>query len=240
MVEHGIILSGGLGTRLAPLTNYYNKQMIPLYKRFIIDYPIDTLKSMGVKNLTVILGGEHFNQIISHLKDGDDIGLNINYIFQKKPAGIAQAINLAKDLMGNNKFAVSLGDNFFENPISLKNSNKAQIMLYKHQELNRFGVASLKDNEIIKIEEKPKVIDNNFDNYAITGCYVFDSMFFEYFKSLKPSHRNEFEIVDIIQHYLDDNNLDYTMIDGLWSDAGTHDAINYLNNYLYLKEKGIK
>ncbi len=238
-VSHGIILAGGFGTRLAPLTNLFNKHMVPLYNKFIIDYPIQTLKSIGVEHLTVVLGGAHYSQVVSYLEDGSKYGLNINYVYQGKPMGISQGINLCKNSIGNNKFAVVLGDNIFEKGISFKDCDGSQIVLSNHHNLNRFGVASIIDNKVDKIEEKPKEIDfsNGRQNYAITGCYLFDSNFFEYFKDLKPSARGEYEITDIIKRYNEDNKLNFTFVDGLWSDAGTHESVNFLNNFFYYKDR---
>lgn len=237
MINHGIILCGGLGTRLRS-QKIFNKHLIPVHGKFILDYPLDSLRAMGVSNLTAIVGAPHHSQIMNYLSDGSDHGFNINYRYQAHPAGIAQAINLCKnDIKPGEKFVVILGDNIYDGPIKLKKSDKAQIILCKHEELNRFGVCSIKNNEIIKIEEKPKVIDQTCENFAVSGCYLFDYKFFDYFKEVKPSARNEYEITDIISLYLKDNNLDYTFFDGLWSDAGVHSTINYLNNYFYQKEK---
>lgn len=235
-IKDGIILTGGSGSRLAPINSIYNKQLFPIHSKFLIDYPIATLKNFGVENLTVILGSNHSGQIIEYLKDGSAFNLNINYIYQKEPRGISQAISLCERFV-NNKFAVILGDNVYEEPITLNESDNAQIVLTKHKELERFGVASIKDNLIESIVEKPKSLDHNFENYAVTGCYVFDKLFFDFFKSTKPSDRNEFEIVDIIKLYLLANKLDYTIINGEWIDAGTFSAINYVSNLFYNKEK---
>lgn len=238
-ISHGIILAGGFGTRLAPLTSLYNKHMVPLYNRFIIDYPIKTLKSIGVNYLTVVLGGDHYSQVVSYLKDGSSFDLDINYVYQSKPSGIAQAINLCKNSINNNRFAVILGDNIFENDILFKDSEQSQIVLSSHHNLNRFGVATICEDKIIKIEEKPKelLLFDNYKNYAITGCYLFDYNFFDFFKNLQPSPRGEYEITDIILQYHKNNNLDYIFTDGLWSDAGTHESVNFLNNFFYYKNR---
>lgn len=239
-IKSGIILAGGFGTRLRPQTNLYNKHLLPIHDRFIIDYPLDTLKQMGVINLTVVLGGPHFSQIVSHIKDGNHLGMQVNYIYQDQPIGIAQAINLCERFVSqDDHFAVVLGDNIFENPIKLnKNcSTGAQIVLSDHPELERFGVASIKNAKIVKIEEKPKVIDPAYHNYAITGCYIFDRQFFRYFAGLQPSARGEYEITDVINCYSEDNDLGYSFSEGLWSDAGTHSSINKINNFFYQKEQ---
>lgn len=237
-IKSGIILAGGTGSRLAPLNNMFNKHMVPVYNKFIIDYPLETLKNLGVKNITVVLGGNHFSQIVSHIKDGSHLGMQINYVYQDKPAGIAQAINLCERFVSqDDNFVAMLGDNIFENAIKLNTTchTGAQVVLHKHPELNRFGVASIKNNKIIKIEEKPRVIDPILYNYAITGCYIFDRQFFKYFSDLRPSSRGEFEITDIINSYNKDFDLGYSFVDGMWSDAGTHESINFVNNYFYQK-----
>ncbi len=236
-INSGIILAGGTGSRLAPLNDLFNKHMIPVYNKFIIDYPLDTLKNLGVKNVTVVLGGSHFSQVVSHVKDGSHLGMSVNYVYQDKPLGIAQAINLCeKYVVQSDKFVTILGDNIFENSIKLnENSYGAQIVLHNHQDLHRFGVAGLNGNKIISLNEKPKVIDEGLSNYAITGCYIFDNDFFRYFQSLKPSARGEYEIIDIIRLYHADQNLRYSFVDGMWSDAGTHESINFVNNFFYNK-----
>ena len=233
-ISNGILLAGGAGTRLAPITDYYNKHMVPIKNKFIIDYSIETIKNIGITNLTVVLGGAHFAQVVSHLKDGSLHGLNINYCFQNEPKGIAQAVSLCQRFVADDdKFVLMLGDNLFENKIQFIDSSKlAQIVLCKHDELLRFGVASIQYTEIVKIEEKPKVIDNTFDNFAITGCYLFDQKFFEYYKLIKPSARNEFEIAHIIDLYNKNDELGYILADGWWQDAGSFDSIQIVNKLL--------
>lgn len=242
-MKNGIILAGGTGSRLSPLTQVVNKHLLGINGKFIIDYPINTLKQMGVENVTVILGGAHFSQIVGYLQDGTRYGMNFNYVYQGEPKGIAHAISLCKKQMSNdNVFAVVLGDNIFENKIdfNLKSpsvlNTDAKIVLYNHPELTRFGVASIKDGEIVKIQEKPQSIDQNYDNYAITGCYQFTDYYFDFFEEIKPSLRGEYEITDIIHLYNKEKKLSWTMADGLWSDAGTHSSISYVNNYFYNKK----
>jgi glucose-1-phosphate thymidylyltransferase len=242
-MKNGIILAGGTGSRLFPLTHVVNKHLLGVNGKFVIDYSINTLKNMGCEDVTVILGGAHFSQVVGYLQDGARYGLNLNYVYQGEPKGIAHAINLCKRFVYDDAdFSVILGDNVYENTISWNNPNwrnqpKAQIVLAEHPELNRFGVASFdSNNEIVKIEEKPKNLDPNLTNLAITGCYLFTPEYFEYFKQIKPSPRGEYEITDIINKYLDDGNLSWTKIDGLWSDAGTHESIAYVNNYFYNKK----
>lgn len=236
-IRSGIILAGGTGSRIAPLSDVFNKHLIPIYNKFVIDYPIETLRNIGVTNLTVVLGGPHFNQIVSYLKDGSQFGMFINYIYQIRPIGIAQAINICQPYI-DEKFAVILGDNIFEKPIKFSDCNKsAQIVLHKHKELHRFGVASYKDNVLVSLEEKPKAINYDYENYAITGCYLFDKQFFDFYNTLKPSARGEYEITDIIRLYAENNDLGCVYSDGEWLDAGTHESINYTNNFFYNKKK---
>jgi glucose-1-phosphate thymidylyltransferase len=248
-MKNGIILAGGTGSRLFPLTHVVNKHLLGVNGKFILDYPINTLKQMGVENLTVVLGGNHFSQIVDHLKDGSSVGMKINYVYQGEAKGIAHAINLCEPYVDfGSQFAVILGDNIFENPINFfwdddesgtegYGKEHAEIVLHRHPELNRFGVATVdQSRKIIKIEEKPKVIDVNNDNYAITGCYLFNRRFFEYFRYIRPSARGEYEITDILQAYHNDKTLHFKFTDGLWSDAGTHESIAYVNDYFYKKQ----
>lgn len=237
-MKNGIILAGGTGSRLYPLTHVVNKHLLGVNGKFILDYPINTLKQMGCENVTVIMGGNHFSQVVDHLKDGSDYGMNFNYVYQGKAKGIAHAISLCQKYVVEGDFAVILGDNIYENPINFHDEAYcAQIVLHKHPELNRFGVASIKGNKIVKMEEKPNIIDLNYDNYAITGCYKFNYKFFHYFNEIKPSARGEYEIVDIISAYHRDNLLSWVPVDGVWSDAGTHESIGFINNFFYQKDK---
>lgn len=245
-MKNAILLSGGNGTRLQPLTSVVNKHLLGLNGKFIIDYPINTLKQLGCKDVTVVLGGAHYAQVAGYLGDGSRYGLNLNYVYQGEPKGIAQAISLCKRFVADDSdFSVILGDNVFEQAPRWSNPNwktapRAQIMLANHPDLTRFGVASIDDDKkIVKIEEKPKELDHNFHNYAISGCYLFTPKFFDYFQDLKPSARGEYEITDIIRRYQEEDNLSYSYVNGLWSDTGTHESIGYVNHYFYQKEHGI-
>jgi glucose-1-phosphate thymidylyltransferase len=234
----GIILTGGTGSRLLPQTKLFNKHMLSLNERFIIDYPLASLKHLGVTDLIVVLGGNHFSQVVDYIKNGEEFGFNsTNYVYQEKPSGIAQAINLCQPFIKGN-FSVILGDNIYECPLtwSSADDSHAQIMLANHSDLTRFGVASIKNNKIVNIVEKPKTLNQNWLNLAISGCYFFTPQFFDYFKNLQPSARGEYEITDIISKYLEHGKLTYSMVHGLWSDAGTHESINFINNYFYQKK----
>tara|TARA_R110000868_G_scaffold99024_5_gene272684 strand:- start:3003 stop:3740 length:738 start_codon:yes stop_codon:yes gene_type:complete len=233
MIKNAILLAGGSGTRLRPFTNLYSKQLLYLSGKAVIDYPIQTLVDLGIKNLTITLGSSFAGQIIEYCGDGTKYGININYVYQGNPEGISQAINICKKYVADeNNFLVILGDNWFEKPIQLID-NSAKIFLSKHEKLESFGVASIFNNKIINIEEKPKLINTNYLNYAITGLYSFDQKYFDYFQKTKKSNRQEYEIVDIINQYLNDDKLNYQLIDGEWNDAGTIENLNYLNYKLY-------
>lgn len=248
-MKNGIILAGGTGSRLYPLTHVVNKHLLGVDGKFIIDYPINTLKQMGVENITVIMGGNHFSQVVSYLQDGSRYGVNFNYVYQGEAKGIAQAINLCKrQVADEDQFAVILGDNIFEHPIEwskaqISQGKTAQIVLdadkMNHPDLKRFGVATIGNGWLINsIVEKPQTLDLNVCNYPITGCYLFDQKYFEYFKNLEPSARGEFEVVDIMRQYLEAGSLgEIWHQNGLWSDAGTHESIAYVNDYFYNKNK---
>jgi glucose-1-phosphate thymidylyltransferase len=243
MSKKGILLSGGNGTRLLPLTSVVNKHLLGLNSKFIIDYPIETLKQLGCEDITIVLGGNHYSQVVGYLGDGSRYGLNFSYVYQAEPKGIAQAIALCKNHVSNSNFSVVLGDNIFDGNLSWNKNvseDTAQIMLAKHPSLERFGVASLDDTgKIMSLEEKPSYLDNNYNNYAVSGCYLFTPAFFDYFSELKPSARGEYEVVSIIERYLKDNKLSYSKTNSIWSDAGTHESLGYLNHFLYQKEHGI-
>jgi glucose-1-phosphate thymidylyltransferase len=231
-VSNAVLLCGGFGSRLMPATNHYNKALIPLNEHFVIDYPINTLVKMGIKHITVILGGDHFADIVSYLKDGEQFGVEINFVYQKEANGIAAAINLAKPYVEHEEsFTVLLGDNIYSEPIKWSDKYAdgfAQIALAVSSDLNRFGVASIDhehNDRIVKIDEKPKTLDDSFSHYAISGCYKFNRDYFSMFKRLKKSQRNEFEIVGILQQYLDRKELLHTFVNGVWADAGTWESI---------------
>lgn len=239
MIKNAIMLAGGLGTRLFPYTIYCSKHLLGVAGKPLIDYPINALTQMGVENLTIVVGSSFSGQILDYIRSGDRFGLNINYVYQSKPEGIAQAINLCKRFVADDdQFVVILGDNWFNEPIYWNNHpDVAQLQLiYNHPELKRFGVAvfdkSKPTSGIIKIEEKPQIIDPRYEYYAISGCYRFNQKYFDYFKNLTKSLREEYEIVDIIKQYHKDDKLSCVIYNGDWIDAGTHEAINYLNKKL--------
>lgn len=234
MIKQGIILCGGEGTRLRPMTEHYNKALVNINGKFIIDFPLHTLLKLGIRDLIVVLGGSHFAQIVSYIKDGKKLGFNsVSYVYQNEPTGISQAISLCENLIHDEQFAVILGDNVFEGDVKFDLSGRygSQIVLHKNNELHRFGVASIEGDKIVKIEEKPKSLDTNYINYAITGLYLFDFNFWSYFKQTKKSARGEFEITNIMEKYHQVGALGYAITHSLWKDAGTHETVQFLNDY---------
>jgi glucose-1-phosphate thymidylyltransferase len=227
-INSAILLAGGKGTRLGKFSTISNKHLHPVGEKLVLDYSIHTAKSMGIKNLTVVLGGNFFDKIVSVLKDGSDYGLNINYVYQREASGIAQAINLCKEYVRDEIFGVVLGDNAFQKPIKFQDTKNAQIVLNQssYLDLHNFGVVSIYNGMVMSFEEKPKLLASGMDNYAITGAYIFNQKYFDYFKNLSPSKRNEYEIVDIIKQYQTNNELSYNIQDGWWSDLGSPSSIS--------------
>lgn len=227
-MRNGILLTGGTGSRLLPATQTTNKHLLDVCGRMLIDYPIETLRRMGVENLTVIVGSSHSGQILDYLRDGAAHGLRVAYLYQSEPRGISHAFNLARrEVSDDNQFVCLLGDNWFEQPIGpTVKPDRAQIILNAHPELKRFGVATLDgQNRIVRLEEKPRRLSTRHRQLAITGCYVFDHRYFDFFARTTPSARNEYELVDVIRQYHDAGALDHQTVSGRWIDAGTHASL---------------
>ena len=235
----GILLAGGKGTRLWPLTAVTNKHLVPVGNLPMIEYPLFTFKQMGIKSVGIVTGGEHFQNIAEYLCEYHD-ELKFSFYYQKEAGGIAQALSIAEDLVDDKKFAVILGDNIFENDFydaanEFENSSLgAMLFLKKVPDPKRFGVAEIVNEKIISIEEKPK---NPKSDLAVTGLYFYDSSVFEKIKKLKPSYRNEFEITDVNNLYLKEGKLGYRIMDGFWSDAGTFESRKHCEEFI---EKGLE
>jgi glucose-1-phosphate thymidylyltransferase len=236
VITDAILLTGGNGTRLKRFSKVVaNKHLFPIEDKLVIDYSINTIKKLAIKNLTVILGGDYYSQIVDVLQDGAGLGLNINYVLQSSPVGIAQAINLCEPFIKSERFAVVLGDNCFQLPISYnKASNNAEVFLNNSNniDLHQFGVMSIFNDIIMSIEEKPTILAAGIKHYAITGCYIFNKKYFEYFKNLKMSARGEFEITGIIEQYAKNKELNYSIQPGWWSDMGTLSSIDKVRELL--------
>lgn len=237
----GVILAGGLGKRLYPLTKITNKHLLPVYSKPMIYYPIQTLVDAGIKDILIVTGGNHAGEFLRLLGNGAEFGLkHINYTYQDGEGGIADALKLAEHFADNDKVVVMLGDNIIEKDIKKpveefkKQPKGARILLKKVDDPQRFGVAQLKDKEIISIEEKPKKPKSD---YAVTGIYMYDSRVFDIAKTLKPSRRGELEITDVNNAYLELGELEYSMLDGWWTDSGTFDSL-LRANMLAAKREG--
>jgi glucose-1-phosphate thymidylyltransferase len=222
----GVVLAGGTGSRLYPLTKVTNKHLLPVYDKPMIYYPLQTLKSMGCDEIIIVSGREHCGHILSLLGSGLELGLKLSYEIQEEAGGIAQALSLCKQFAGENNIAVCLGDNIFEKPIDLSDFNGgARIFLKEVEDPHRFGVAELsndRDCSVISIEEKPK---NPKSNYCVTGLYLYDNKVFDIISNLKPSNRGELEITDVNNKYIEMNEMSCQFLDGWWSDAGTFESL---------------
>ncbi len=231
----GIILAGGLGTRLYPLTHVTNKHLLPIFDKPMIYYPIQTLVNAGIDEILIVVGGPFCGHFLSVLKNGKDLGIkHLEYAYQEKEGGIAEALFLARDFTDGDNLAVILGDNTTDADISkdVKNfENGARIFLKEVSDPQRFGVPTfdLKNHtKIIKLTEKPKIPDSNF---AVTGLYLYDNQVFDCIKTLKPSKRGELEINDVNNCYLNNGQLKWGKLKGYWKDAGTFQSLLEANTY---------
>ena len=233
MINKGIILAGGSGTRLSPLTKAVNKQLLPIYDKPLIFYPLSILMLTNIKNILLIVNPGQIENFKSLLGNGKRFGIKIQYKIQKKPKGLADAFILGKSFIKKDNVALILGDNFFYGQSltgklekSLTHNVGARIFLKNVKSPENFGVAKIINNKIEKIIEKPKKF---ISSYAITGLYFFDNKVVNYAKKLKPSKRGEIEITDILNHYKNSKNLYYEHIGrgAVWSDAGKiEDMVN--------------
>ncbi len=222
----GIILAGGSGTRLRPLTKITSKQLIPVYDKQMIYYPLQTLVDAGIKDILIIIAPDHAGHFLNLLGSGKEMGLNISYEIQDKPEGLAQAFLIGKNFVGNDDVALILGDNLFEDDFShiIKNfKSGAQVFAKEVTDPERFGVIEFDENKkVLSIEEKPEAPKSNF---AQVGLYVCDNSVIKKAENVKPSPRGELEIVDIIQMYHAENNLSVNLVEGAWFDCGTHESL---------------
>lgn len=232
----GIILHGGHGTRLRPLTHTGPKQLLPIANKPMSQYCVESLKNAGINDIAIVIGGVGSNKVKEYYKNGEKFGVNITYIKQDSPKGIAHAVGLCKEFVGNNKFVVFLGDNIIKNDITnyvkdFENSDaKALILLCKVNNPGQFGVAEIYDGKIKKLIEKPK---NPPSNLAVTGIYFLSPIIFDIIDKLVPSWRNELEIIDALQKLVEENyNLTFDMITDFWKDTGTPEDIIQANKII--------
>ncbi len=220
----GVILAGGMGTRLRPLTFVANKHLLPIYDKPMIMYPIETLKQMGITEILIVSGGENIGKFAEYLKDGSDFGVKINFVVQAKATGIAGALSLAEGFMvPGEKFAVILGDNIFEHAPFPPIGNTCGIVVKKVEDPHAFGV--LHEGKII---EKPKEF---ISDQAVLGLYFYTTNIFEYIRGLKPSERGELEITDVNNYCLTFLPTDIIKYEGVWYDAGSFDSLLEVGNW---------
>ncbi|MBM7645055.1 glucose-1-phosphate thymidylyltransferase [Scopulibacillus daqui] len=228
----GIILAGGTGSRLYPLTKITNKHLLPIGKYPMIYHAINKLKEADIDDILIVTGREHMGDVVNLLGSGQDFNVKFTYKVQDHAGGIAEALGLAETFAGHERMVVILGDNIFQDNIrEYVNKFKAQasgakILVKKVKDPHRFGVAEIAGNYIASIEEKPKYPKSD---YAVTGIYMYDSQVFDIIKSLKPSARGELEITDVNNTYIEKGLLTFDILEGWWTDAGTHPSLYYAN-----------
>ena len=221
----GVVLAGGLGTRLYPLTKVTNKHLLPIYDKPMVYYPIQTLVDAGITDILIVTGGNSAGDFLRLIGNGKDFGLShINYTYQEGEGGIAAALALAQPFAEDDKIVVILGDNVLEQGIGdavrefEKQKRGAKIFLKEVPDPERFGVPHIKDGKVVQIDEKPKKAASQ---YAVIGVYMYDNEVFDIVKTLKPSARGELEITDVNNAYIERGTMTYSIVDGWWSDAGT-------------------
>lgn len=219
----GVILAGGTGSRLAPLTKVTNKHLLPIYDRPMIYYSIEKLKQMEVDSILLISGRGHAGHFLELLGGGAEFGVKLFYEVQEEAGGIAQALSLAEDFVGNEKFVVMLGDNIFEDDLKAAarafeaGNEGAHIFLKSVDAPQSYGVPRFENDRIVEILEKPQTPPSS---YAVTGAYLFNPDVFQVIRSIKPSARGELEITDVNDYYVKQGSMGYTMLSGFWGDCG--------------------
>jgi glucose-1-phosphate thymidylyltransferase len=237
----GVVLAGGTGSRLRPLTKVTNKHLLPVGHKPMIYYPIEKLLDAGIDEILIVTGVEHMGDVVNLLGSGHDFGCRFTYKVQDEAGGIAQALGLAENFARNEPIAVILGDNIFQAGLKKyadnfnKQKNGARIMLKEVDTPQRFGVAEVRDNKILSIEEKPQKPKSN---YAVTGIYFYDAKVFDIIKTLEPSARGELEITDVNNAYIEKGQMEYDILEGWWSDAGTFESLSFVNELV--TNQGIK
>src|SRR6516165_7768055 len=230
----GVVLAGGTGSRLNPLTRVTNKHLLPVYNKPMVNYPIQTLVNAGIHEILLVTGGKNAGDFLRLLGNGKDFGLkHLNYTYQEGEGGIAEALGLAEHFASGESVCVILGDNIIENNIChaveefAKQKTGARILLKEVPDAERFGVAEVRGNYVVGIEEKPRAPKSN---YAVIGVYLYDATVFEKIRRLKPSGRGELEITDVNIFYVQEGTLTYETLAGWWTDAGTFESLLRANN----------
>jgi len=237
----GIVLAGGTGSRLRPLTKVTNKHLLPVGQKPMIFYPIEKLTAIGIEEILIVTGVEHMGDVVSLLGSGKNFGCRFTYKVQDEAGGIAQALALAENFADGYPLAVILGDNIFQANLKsyadkfIAQQLGARILLKQVEYPQRFGVAELYEDRIIGIEEKPEQPNSD---YAVTGIYFYDAAVFDIIRTLRPSDRGELEITHVNQDYIAKDQMAYDIIEGWWTDAGTFESLNRANE-LVAKEPPI-
>ena len=230
----GVILAGGLGTRLYPLTRVTNKHLLPVFDKPMVFYPLQTLVNAGITDILLVTGGQNAGDFLRLLGNGSDFGLkHLNYTYQQGEGGIADALRVAEHFADGQKICVVLGDNLIETNILAarerfeKQQRGAHIILKEASDPERFGVPVLENGRIVRIEEKPKEPKSH---YAVIGIYMYDGTVFDRIRKLQPSARGELEITDVNNQYLEEGTMTHSILDGWWTDAGTLESLLRANN----------
>jgi len=234
----GLVLAGGTGSRLMPLTKVTNKHLLPIGQKPMIYYPIEKLTSISIEQILIVTGVEHMGDVVGLLGSGRNFGCQFTYRVQDKAGGIAEALGLAENFAQGKPLAVILGDNIFEDSLKkyagnfIAQKTGARLLLKKVQYPQRFGVAEISGDKVISIEEKP---EEPKSNYAVTGIYFYDAAVFDIIRTLKPSARGELEITDVNNTYIAKGQLAYDILEGWWTDAGTFDSLKKANELVIKK-----
>jgi glucose-1-phosphate thymidylyltransferase len=230
----GVVLAGGIGSRLFPLTRVTNKHLLPIFNQPMVFYPLQTLVNAGITDIMLVTGGTSAGDFLRLLRNGKDFNLrNLAYAYQEGEGGIADALRLAENFAEGDSICVALGDNILETNIVAgveafrKAGRGAHIFLKQVEHPERFGVPVFEGQRIVRIEEKPALPKSD---YAVTGFYLYDASVFDKIKTLKPSGRGELEITDLNNHYLAEGKLGYSVLEGWWTDAGTFESLLLANN----------
>ena len=230
----GVVLAGGLGSRLKPLTKVTNKHLLPVYNQPMIYYPIQTLINAGIDDIMIVTGGNSAGDFLKLLGNGKNFGLkHLNYTYQEGEGGIADALSLVEHFADDSPICVVLGDNIIESNICraardfAKQEQGAKILLKKVHDPQRFGVPELDGDKVLNIEEKPA---NPKSDFAVIGIYFYDATVFDIIKTLKPSGRGELEITDVNNHYINRNEMTWAELGGWWTDAGTFESLLHATN----------
>jgi glucose-1-phosphate thymidylyltransferase len=238
----GIVLAGGLGTRLYPLTKITNKHLLPIYDKPMVYYPIETLVRSGIRDILLVTGGNNAGDFLRLLGNGKEFGLShIDYVYQEGEGGIAEALSLARYYAEGQKMVVILGDNLIEDDITpyvqafREQARGARILLKEVDDPQRFGVAEIAVSRVVSIEEKPKAPKSR---YAVTGIYMYDARVFEIISTLRPSNRNELEITDVNNAYIRSGEMQFDYLKGWWTDAGTFESLYRANRLIGQRRLG--